>query len=162
MFLLDANAFIEANRLYYGFDIAPGFWEWLERPSVAAQVASVPAVKDEITAGTGPLVTWAKGLPPAFWLAETAGTVAAMTHLSGWASDPARPYGSAAVNEFLGSADLRLVAHASVIGATVVTREKPAPESKTSVKIPEACDAAGVLWTDPFAAYRSLGLRLIV
>ncbi len=24
MYLLDANAFIEANRLYYAFDIAPG------------------------------------------------------------------------------------------------------------------------------------------
>lgn len=29
MYLLDANAFMEASRLYYGFDLAPGFWEWL-------------------------------------------------------------------------------------------------------------------------------------
>ena len=29
MYLLDSNAFIEANRLYYAFDIAPGFWTWL-------------------------------------------------------------------------------------------------------------------------------------
>ena len=26
MYLLDANAFMEANRLYYAFDIAPRFW----------------------------------------------------------------------------------------------------------------------------------------
>jgi len=26
MYLLDANAFIEASRLYYAFDIAPRFW----------------------------------------------------------------------------------------------------------------------------------------
>jgi len=26
MYLLDANAFIEANRLYYAFDIALRFW----------------------------------------------------------------------------------------------------------------------------------------
>jgi len=25
MYLLDANAFMEANRLYYAFDLAPGF-----------------------------------------------------------------------------------------------------------------------------------------
>jgi hypothetical protein len=62
--LLDANAFMEASRLYYNFDIAPGFWDWLEGPSLTAQVASVQAIKDEITAGTGQLVTWAKGLPP--------------------------------------------------------------------------------------------------
>lgn len=29
MYLLEANAFGEANRLYYAFDIAPGFWNWL-------------------------------------------------------------------------------------------------------------------------------------
>jgi hypothetical protein len=29
MYLVDANAFMEANRLYYAFDIAPGFWTWL-------------------------------------------------------------------------------------------------------------------------------------
>ncbi len=56
MHLLDANAFMEANRLYYGFDIAPGFWTWLGDPSLVGQVASIDAVKDEITAGTGDLV----------------------------------------------------------------------------------------------------------
>jgi hypothetical protein len=84
-----------------------------------------------------------------------------MTDLSVWTADPARSYSQAAVSEFLGSADLRLVAQASVVGATVVTREQPAPESKNSVKIPEACLAVGVVCTDPFSAYRSLGLRLV-
>lgn len=30
-FLLDANVFIEAYRRYYSFDIAPSFWELLEK-----------------------------------------------------------------------------------------------------------------------------------
>ena len=66
---------MEASRLYYGFDIAPGFWSWLEKPSLAGQ-----------------LVTWAKGLPPEFWLQETDDTVAVMSNLSAWAADPSRPY----------------------------------------------------------------------
>jgi hypothetical protein len=160
MFLLDANAFMEASRLYYDFDIAPGFWSWLEKPSLAGQVGSMQVIKDEITAGTGQLVTWASGLPPEFWLQETAETVAVMADLSAWAAHPSRPYSQAAVNEFLGSADLRIVAHASAIGATVVTREQPGPDSKKSVKIPEACDEVNVVWTDPFSAYRALGLQL--
>ena len=143
MFLLNANAFIEASRLYYGFDIAPGFWRWLEDPLLAGQVASMQVIRDEVTAGSGPLVVWAKSLPSDFWLQETADTVSALTGLSAWAMDPNRPYSQAAVNEFLGSADLRLVAHAAAIGATVVTS-----------------DAARVTWTDPFTAYRSLGLQL--
>ena len=28
-YLLDTNIFIESKNRYYGFDIAPGFWEWL-------------------------------------------------------------------------------------------------------------------------------------
>lgn len=30
MYLLDANVFIEAKNRYYGFDLAPGFWDWLD------------------------------------------------------------------------------------------------------------------------------------
>ena len=30
MFLIDANILIEAKNRYYAFDLAPGFWDWLE------------------------------------------------------------------------------------------------------------------------------------
>lgn len=60
MYLMDSNTFMEANRLYYAFDIAPGFWDWLGDSSLSGQVASVDAVKDEITAGSGDLVDWAR------------------------------------------------------------------------------------------------------
>jgi len=46
-------------------------------------------------------------------------------------------------------------------GATVVTREQPAPDSKKKIKIPDACNAFGVNWTDPFSLYRTLGMRLV-
>lgn len=122
MYLLDANAFMEANRLYYAFDIAPGFWTWLGDPLLARQAASVDAVKDEITAGTGDLVRWARARPTSFWLTDTADVVTAMAELSGWATDPARRYRQEAKDEFLDSADYKLIAHAMAIGGTVVTR----------------------------------------
>ena len=28
-YLLDANVFIQAKNLYYGFDFCPAFWDWL-------------------------------------------------------------------------------------------------------------------------------------
>jgi hypothetical protein len=71
MYLLDANAFMEASRLYYAFDIAPGFWTWLEAAIATGDVASVTAVKDEITAGKDPLVQWAAHLPKEVWLTDT-------------------------------------------------------------------------------------------
>jgi len=78
MHLLDANAFMEANRLYNGFDIAPGFWTWLGDPSHVGQVASIDAVKDEVTAGTGDLVDWARARPASFWLTDTDAVLLAM------------------------------------------------------------------------------------
>ena len=161
MYLLDANAFMEANRLYYAFDIAPGFWTWLGDPSLAGEVASIDAVKGEITAGSGDLVDWARARPDSFWLPDTEDVLASMRGLAAWATDPARRYRQEAVDEFLDSADLKLIAHAMAAGATVVTREQPAPDAKKKIKIPDACNAFGLVWTDPFSLYRTLGMRLV-
>lgn len=160
MYLLDANAFMEANRMYYSFDIAPGFWSWLADQSLAGQVASIDAIKDEITAGTGDLVDWARARPKNFWLQDTGDVLDAMRELAAWATDPTRQFRQEAVDEFLDSADYKLIAHAMASGATVVTREQPAPDSKKKIKIPDACGAFGVTWTDPFSTYRALGMQL--
>jgi hypothetical protein len=161
MYLMDSNAFMEANRLYYAFVIAPGFWDLLGDSSLAGRVASIDAVKDEITAGSGDLVERARARPSTFWLTDTGAVVAAMARLSEWATDPARRYRQEAIDEFLDSADYKLIAHAMATGATVVTREQPAPDSKKEIKIPDVCNAFGVVWTDPFSLYRTLGMRLV-
>ena len=59
----------------------------------------------------------------------------------------------------MGSADLRLVAQAKALNATVITREVPSPDSKKRVKLPDAAAAVGVACVQPFQAYESLGLR---
>lgn len=84
-----------------------------------------------------------------------------MTEIAAWVTHPARQYRQEAIDEFFDSADYRLIAHARATGSTVVTRERPAPDSKKKVKIPDVCNAFGVAWTDPFSAYRTLGLRLV-
>jgi hypothetical protein len=40
-YLLDANVFIEAKNRYYGFEICPGFWEWLISENAADRVFSI-------------------------------------------------------------------------------------------------------------------------
>lgn len=160
MYLLDANAFMEASRLYYAFDLAPGFWAWLGDVSLTGKVGSIDSVREEITTGSGDLVAWARKRPAAFWLSDSDDVLEAMRELAQWAVDRTRPYRQAAIDEFLGSADFKLIAHAMAIDATVVTREQSAPEAKKRVKIPDACIALGVKWTDPYNAYRALGLRL--
>ena len=161
MFLLDANALMEASRLYYSFKIAPGYWDWLVARFEAGQIASVEAVFDEIAAGTGDLVSWAKdGALDGFWLPDTNDSVAATGDLATWAAHPDRPYKQSAVDEFMASADLRLTAQAAALGATVVTRETSDPGCKRRVKLPDAAKAFHVPCVQPFSIYEQLGLSL--
>ncbi len=59
--------------------------------------------------------------------------------------------------KFATGADGWLVACASVWGATVVTNEQPAPESRRDVKLPDVCDEFGVPRQDTFVMLRALG-----
>lgn len=161
MYLFDANAFMEASRLYYSFKIAPGFWDWLVEKYETDEIASVESVYDEITAGSGDLVDWAKDSALAdFWLPDTAESVAAIGDLASWATHADRPFSQAAVDEFMASADLRLAAQASAVGAIVVTRETSDPGCRRRVKLPDAANAVGVACVQPFPAYEQLGLTL--
>jgi hypothetical protein len=58
-YLLDANVFIQAKNLYYGFDFCPAFWEWLIKNNASGKIFSIEKVGDEIDAGTDELSTWA-------------------------------------------------------------------------------------------------------
>jgi Domain of unknown function (DUF4411) len=45
-YLLDANVFIQAKNLQYGFDFCPAFWDWLDEQAAADQVGSIEKVLD--------------------------------------------------------------------------------------------------------------------
>ena len=45
-YLLDANVFIQAKNLQYGFDFCPTFWDWLKREHAAGKVFSIEMVGD--------------------------------------------------------------------------------------------------------------------
>ena len=38
-YFLDADVFIRAKNLHYGFDFCPAFWEWLIRQNRIGRVA---------------------------------------------------------------------------------------------------------------------------
>lgn len=162
MYLIDANAFIEASRHYYSFSLAPRYWNWLYEQSVAGTVGSIKAVYDEIADGDDDLSVWVRdNTPDEFWLAEDDDSVAAIGDLAMWATGPTRQFTQAAIDEFMASADLRLVAQAKSRGATVITREVANTESKKRVKLPDAAAAVGVTCVQPFQAYEQLGLRFV-
>src|SRR5690349_20386867 len=109
MYLLDTNVFIEAKNRYFGFDICPGFWEWLLLRHAAGTIFSVDAVRTELLKGNDPLADWIKGIPRGFFQVPTASTTPHLAALSQWASDPIRQFSSNAIATFLASADYLLV-----------------------------------------------------
>ncbi len=158
MYLLDANVFIQAKNLHYGFDFCPAFWSWLDRAHDTERVYSVEGVFDELAAGGDDLATWAQGRRGLF-LRPDAGTVPSLTATSGWASS--QQYDPAAVNTFLQVADYYLVAQAHALGFTVVTHEIPANSIK-KIKIPDACIGLGVKHLTPYAMLRSEHARFVL
>lgn len=65
-YLLDANVFIQAKNLYYGFDFCPAFWDWLDEANADGTVFSIERVQDEIVAGDDQLSEWVRQRPNLF------------------------------------------------------------------------------------------------
>ena len=72
VYLLDANVFIQAKNLHYGFDFCPAFWHWIERENAARRVFSIERVGDEILAGDDELAEWTRQRPGLFLRPDTA------------------------------------------------------------------------------------------
>ena len=58
-YLLDANIFIQAKNLHYGFDFCPAFWDWLIEQNAEQKLFSIEQVGNELTAGDDELSEWA-------------------------------------------------------------------------------------------------------
>ena len=150
-YLLDANVFIQAKNLHYGFDFCPAFWDWLLAENRAARVFSVEKVGDELQAGADDLADWARAQGAGFFLAPDAAMLPSLNTVSAWVNG--RGYEPAAVNTFLQVADYYLVAHALSRSDTVVTHEI-ASESARKVKIPNACIGLRIKVMTPFEMLR--------
>ena len=70
-YLLDANVFIAAKNLHYGFDFCPAFWEWVIRGNANGKVFSVEKVGDEVLAVADELSEWAAARGQGFFLPRT-------------------------------------------------------------------------------------------
>jgi len=158
-YLLDANIFIQAKNLHYGFDFCPAFWAWLERENDAGRVFSIEKVGDELAAGSADLSSWAEARGVRFFVPPDSTVVPALTHVSTWATT--KGYEPAAVATFLQVADYWLVAHALAHKMAIVTHEVPA-ETARKIKIPNACLGLGVDFLTPYEMLRRERARFVL
>lgn len=158
-YLVDANVFIQAKNLHYGFDFCPAFWDWLMEENRAGTVASIEKVADELYAGGDELAGWAAARGSGFFLRPDNAVVPALRTVSDWASGTG--YQPAAVATFLQVADYWLVAHALAHDCTVVTHEVPA-DTTSKIKIPNACIGLGVPCMNPYEMLRRERARFVL
>lgn len=159
-YLLDANTLIQAKNEYYGFDLCPGFWDWLDQQSAARNVFSVEAVERELERGDDQLAQWTKDRHTGFFLPVDQRTSGAMAAVSGWVQ--ASDFREDAKRSFLGGADPWLIAHASAHGSTVVTHEVHQDGQKNKVKIPTVCKALNVRCIRTFEMLRAERVRFVL
>ncbi|MEO8291679.1 MAG: DUF4411 family protein [Actinomycetota bacterium] len=158
-YLLDANVFIQAKNLHYGFDFVPGFWDWLDAAHLDGRVFSIEKVGDELVSFGDDLATWAQGRPDGFFLKPDQAVLPSLQLASSWAT--AAGYDPAAVTTFLQVADYYLVAHAHAHGHVVVTHEVVAHSTK-KIKIPNACIGLGVKCMTPYEMLRAERARFVL
>ena len=149
-FLFDSDVLITAKNLHYPPAVVPEFWDWIEAGHKAGYFYSIDKVKKELLNGgqSDPLYSWAQKSSLNTYFLDSKPAAAKWRELSAWATDPARPYLPAAQAKFLDaeSADAWLVAYAAMAGDyTIMTNEVAAPESKHTIKIPDAALALGVM-----------------
>lgn len=158
-YLLDANIFIAAKNLHYGFDFCPAFWDWLIVNGAAAKVLSIEKVGDELAALDDDLSVWAAERGSRFFLRPGESAFPALAAVSTWASG--HGYEAAAVSTFLQVADYYLVAQALAGGHVVVTHEKPSASTR-KIKIPDACIGLGIKFMTPFEMLRRERAKFIL
>ena len=158
-YLLDADVFIRAKNLHYGFDFCPAFWDWLIAGNDAGRVFSIEKGGDEIQAVADDLSEWAGARGDGFFLRPDAAVFPALATVSTWANT--KGYEAAAVSTFLQVADYYLVAQAQAGEHTVVTHEVPSASTR-KIKIPDACIGLGIKCMTPYEMLRRERARFVL
>jgi hypothetical protein len=158
-YLLDADVFIRAKNLHYGFDFCPAFWEWLIQQNAAGTVASIEKVGDEVLAVADELSDWAKKRGRDFFRPPDQSIFPALATVAEWANG--QQYEQAAVSTFLQAGDYYLIAQALAGKHTVVSHEVPSASTR-KIKIPDACIGLGVKCMTPYEMLRVERARFVL
>jgi hypothetical protein len=159
--VMDANAFIQAHRRFYAFDICPGYWAAIKWHYKQSGVCSIDRVYEELERGEDILLDWVKkNLPKAFFASSAElDIVSWYRKLAEWVQ--AEPqFLPRAADEFAAGADGWLVAFAKARSGIVVTLEEFDPVIKKRVPIPNLCRAFDVECINPFDLLRRLNAEL--
>ena len=141
MFLVDTN-FLGTAETLYPEDVFPTLWRELERTLFTSDVFFHSEVDAELGRWKHPRLNWySKHVQrPSQILLPDSDEINAYREVTGWAVNHPT-YNQSAATTFLNAADSWLVASGARHGYTIVSNEKPAPNSVSKIKIPDAAAA---------------------
>lgn len=148
IYLVDSSCFMTASRVSYPIDIAISFWDKVSELAQSHAFYSIDKVNDEIKLNDDLLTKWCNdNLPKDFFFStETKEVYAKYAELVNWAQS--KGIKQTGVDKFIAAdkADIYFVAFASLApeNYTIVTEEKSAINSKSDIKLPDACSAFNI------------------
>lgn len=151
-YLVDTNIFIQAKNLYYPFNFAPGFWDWLEQINGKNSIISIEPVYKETQLVDDEVSNWCKAHKNLFNSIDNK-VYQEISNIQKILVQHKTEQSK--INDFMrGIADPYLIAFAKVYDYTIVTQEKlPANNAivtNKKVQIPPVCIEMGVKWINLF------------
>ncbi len=159
-YLLDANTYIEAKNLYYGMDLCPGYWQWLDVQYQNNLVNTVQPIFKELKNYGDELSGWVKAREVQFLSVTEDATQKLYAAIAQYVADG--DYQPANRDQFLAGADPWLIAKAGTIGSVVVTHETMVGSESKKVKIPNICNQFEVDYINSFDLLNRLNARFIL
>ena len=154
-YCLDANVFIEAKNGPYGFDIVPGFWDWIDDMVEQGIVYSVRPVYDEITVSKDDLAQWVKDRRDSgLFVLPSAAVQANLTSIADYIVATCEPQHA---ETFVSGADAWVIAQALTDQSLVVTRESLAGPGAKRPKIPNVCVHHNAAYVNTYDMLRQQG-----
>jgi hypothetical protein len=136
------------------------FWGFIEDSAHNGQICSIDVVYDELLKGNDDLSDWATNSPFNAYFEKTQdpAILNSYAQLVNYVQNHPR-YSTAAKREFMQSnnADTWLLAYGHANKGKIVTLEKPDPNIKRKVPIPNICQRFNINYCNTFEMIRELG-----
>lgn len=162
LYVLDSNTFIQAHRINYPMDVFPGFWNTIKQLASENKIISIDKVREEIKANEDTLRKWMdENLDENFFHStESPEILSEYSKIIQWAHSGM--YNENAKKTFMdyARADAWLISFCRLNDYVLVTQEVSAPDSRRSIKIPDACNANNVRWVNTLNMFRALKISL--
>lgn len=158
-YLIDSNILIRSKNNEYPFDFFPGYWDFMNECFKSGSIFMHKKVYNEIKKGKDDLSRWVEDNKNNIAIVDEDSVEESLyLSLSEWAEDPSNDFTKNAIEAFCRTdkADIWLCAKAKDKDFIIVTDETFERAARKSIKIPNVCEAFGILYMDKFTFIRKM------